>query len=467
MPADMTAIATSMPAVRRTPMLLRVTAFSIFFFPSNMVLAPLGAVGTIPLILSCTLLTLWIASWLWGLHDPIPARNPGRLAVAVILLASFASYAALYLGLTGGSSVAARAAADRWLILLLASAGIVLVAAETIKTLDDVLLYVRALLAGATFCCIVAVIQFFAHVDPMTWIGQAMPGFIDNGGNLAFQGRGALTRVAGSTFHSIELGVVSSMLLPLSVWRALFDPKGWRWLHWVQTGLLVFAVAASISRSGVLGITVAMLVFLPFLPSLARRWALVVLPVVVAALFVGVPGLVSTLGSALFPSPNDPSIDTRVNNYPRVAAMMDERPLLGAGPGNYLPTNALYILDNEYLNAIVTLGLIGLAAMIFYLIVPGLAAIHLARSGTSPVMRCLGGALAAGLLAGGICSATFDSLSFPVFALTYPSLLGLFGAVWIMSGRQHDHHLAPRTIVADLRRRAIPTTAKRGTSWTH
>ena len=33
-------------------------------------------------------------------------------------------------------------------------------------------------------------------------------------------------RVAGTTLHPIELGVVSAMLLPLAIWRALYDGQG-------------------------------------------------------------------------------------------------------------------------------------------------------------------------------------------------------------------------------------------------
>jgi len=32
-----------------------------------------------------------------------------------------------------------------------------------------------------------------------------------------------------------------------------------------------------------------------------------------------------------------------------------------------------------------------------------------------------------------VCSLTFDSMSFPVFALTYPVLVGLSGSVWLMA----------------------------------
>ncbi|WP_426002679.1 O-antigen ligase family protein [Paenarthrobacter sp. NyZ202] len=418
------------------PLLLKFAAFGIFFFPSNMVLKPLGAVGTLPLIIALLLLAVWVCSVLFGLTNPLENRHPGRMGFVLLWVGTCASYAAMYSGYTGGSESPARAAADRWLILLLASAGIILVTAEAVRTLNAAIALTRALLAGAAFCCLVAVVQFFFRVDPMQWLQMAMPGFTNNGGNTAFQIRGAMMRVSGSTFHSIELAVICSMLLPLSIWRSLYDVKGRKWVHWTITALLVFAIASTVSRSGILGLLAGMAVFIPFLPRMARRWAFIAAPAIVAALFLGVPGLVGTLTASLTAGDNDPSITTRTNNYPRVAAMVEERPFFGVGPGNYMPSNAIHILDNQYLNATVTIGLVGLVGLIAYLTLPGLSTLLAARASRIPALRCLAGAVAAAGIVAAVCSFTFDSMSFPVFALTYPFIVGLAGGAWNMVRRE-------------------------------
>lgn len=428
---------------RGVPLLLRATLFCIGAVPASRVLEPIGAAGTVPMLLALLLGGFWVASWAWGLHDPIPARHPGRLAVAALLLASVASAAALDVGATGGSTVATRASSERWLLLVLASAALVTVCAECVRSMQDAERCVRALLNGAFVGCLVALVQFLFSVDPVAWIAYAMPGFTENGGNTPFQPRGALVRVAGISFSPIELGVVAAMLLPLSLWRLVVDTRGLRWLHGVQTAALVFAVAASISRSGVLGLVVALGVVLPFLPRTTRRWVLVVAPVAVAALFLTVPGLVSTLGGALGATSADPSISTRLDNYPRVMAIAEAHPVLGLGPGNYLPSDALHILDNQYLNSLVTMGLVGLVATVMYLVLPGVAGLHAARAAQSPSLRFLAGALAAGTLAGAVCSLTFDSLSFPVFALTFPALVGLSGAAWLLVRHQEVRWIPP------------------------
>ncbi|GAB3604657.1 hypothetical protein GCM10027413_00660 [Conyzicola nivalis] len=415
-----------------TPLILRITAFSLFFFPSSMVIKDIGAAGTVPMILSCLLFAFWLASWIWRLHDPVRIRYPGRLAGAIFVLGIIASYIALYGGWTGEASNTGLAAADRWLILAFASLGLILVAAESVRSMADMLQLLRWLLAGAFFCGLVGLVQFTLHINPMEWVQLAMPGFTYNGGDTPFQARGNLLRVAGSTFHSIEFGVVSAMLLPLSIWRALYDPRGKVWFHWLQTGLLVFAVAATVSRSGTLAAVVAIAVLLPFLPKIARQRTLATLPFVIIALFIAVPGFVGTLTDALGADTSDPSIATRVNNYPRVARMIDARPLFGVGPGNYTARGALEILDNQYLNSIVSMGIVGIICVFIYLVLPGVAALHSARHAVSPALRCLAGASAAGLFVAAVCSVTFDSLSFPTFALSYPLLVGLSGAIWIL-----------------------------------
>lgn len=414
------------------PFIIRAMAFCIFFFPSTMVIKPIGAAGTIPMMLAVVVFGLWMFSAIFGHHNPLKARHPGRLAVGILFLATSASYVALYAGITGGSTEIARASGDRWMILLIASAGIVLALGEVVRTMNDAMIFIRALLAGATFCCLVAVVQFIFQFNPMDWFQVAMPGFDYNGGDTPFQARGALLRVAGTTFHSIELAVVSAMLLPLSIWRAIYDHRGHLLLRLLGPALLIFAIASTVSRSGIVGLVTGMAVLIPLLPKTPRLWALMAAPVALGALFLLVPGLISTLTGTVTASDSDPSISTRTNNFPRVEAMVTLRPWLGLGPGNYIPETALQILDNQYLNAAVTQGLVGLAAIIIYLVVPGISVLLAARSTSDPKLRSLAGAVGAGAMVACVCSLTFDSMSFPVFALTYPVLVGLGGAVWLM-----------------------------------
>lgn len=427
--------------------LLKIALFSIFAIPSSMVLEPIGAAGSVPMLLALSLFAVWFASSIFGLHNPLEDKHPGRFALGALVIATCLSYVAMFSGWTGGSNITTRAAADRWLLLIAASAGLMLTVTHAARSVDGILRIVRPFIAGAVVCSVIAAIQFTLRINPVEWIQQAMPGFTYNGGDTTFQVRGTFLRVAGTTFTSIELAVVSAMVLPLAIWRALYDPKGSKVLHWLGCSLLTFSMVATVSRSSILGLIVSLLIFFPFLPALARKWATLIIPTVGTLVFLTIPGMVTTLTGSLFSGTSDPSISTRTNNYPRVVRMIDENPLLGLGPGNYMPDFAIYFLDNQYLTAALTLGLVGMAATILYFAVPAVSTAVAACSLKDPALKCFAGAVTAGISVGAACSLTFDSLSFPVFTLAFPVLSGLGGVAWNLArGRpSHKHKLSSAT----------------------
>jgi O-antigen ligase len=243
-------------------------------------------------------------------------------------------------------------------------------------------------------------------------------------------------RVAGTTMHPIELGVVSAMLLPLAVWRGLYDRKGRKWLHWAVVGLLVAANAMTVSRSGLISLAIALVITIPFLPRVAKQWAAVVVPLTVAALFIGVPGLISTMLNASTAGSTDSSITYRTDDYPLALRMVADRPWFGSGPGTWIPARPKDNFDNEYLLVAVTMGVIGLIGFLAYLLVPALAALTAARNAQGQELKLLAAAAAAAGLISTVTSGTFDSMSFGVFALLCPFFIGLSGASWRMVKNQ-------------------------------
>jgi O-antigen ligase len=416
------------PSTDRSPLLLRLVVITIFAIPANMVLAPLGAVGYVAMVLAILLFALWLLSALMGLHDPIPFRHPGRVGLGAFWLATVIAYVAMG---PGPADSIGRASADRWLLIMLGVTGVAMVTAESTRTEARRLSLVRTLVGAMTFCSVIAIYQFVTHTDPDLLIRPFLVGLSDNGGNTTLQARSSFFRVAGTTFHPIELGVVATMILPMATWRALFDPRGHRWWHWSQTGVIAFASFTTVSRSAILALFVACLVAIPFLPGPARKWASFVVPAGIVAVFSAVPGLIATLTGAVTAGSADPSITTRTDDYARVEAMVVRRPLAGIGPGTFIPKNPLEIVDNQYLHTVIEMGLIGLLALLMYLLIPGVAALLAARNAQDRSLRCFSGAVAAAGFIGVVASATFDSLSFPVFNMIFAVVLGLSGSVWM------------------------------------
>lgn len=418
------------------PKLLKLLLLVILVLPSYMVIPVMGASGSAGQLLAFTAFALWLLTSIFGLHNPVPYGHPGRAAVLLWAMASCASYSSMFAGFSGASSLAGRAAADRWLLLILAGAGLTFLTTESVRTVSDIKSVTRWILSGGVFCCVVALLQFELRINPTEWIASIMVGFRDNGSGIAFQGRDSFMRVSGTTMHPIELSVVCSMLLPLSLWWAMFDKKVRRWLRFAVPAILFVGNIITVSRTGMIGLGIVALVFVPYLPKLAKRWAVVLVPTGVAGLFLMVPGMVSTLFSSATAGENDSSITYRTDDYPLAWRLFFERPLLGLGPGSWMPDDTKNIFDNQYLLTIATMGGIGVVALLLLFLVPFFAGLTAANRTPTVEIRVLGAAVAAAMLVAGVSAGTFDAMSFQAFVLVCHFFIGLCGVVWLTVKQQ-------------------------------
>lgn len=415
---------------QKSPLLLRIALFAIMVLPSYMIIPAVGATGNIPHLLALLLLLLWALNSAFGLHNPWEWGHPGRMAMFIWIFASLLSYIAMFSGFSGTSSPASRAAADRWILLLLAGAGLMLTITEAVRTMQGFKSMVRWIMAGAFLCSVITFMQFLLKINPMDWISLMLVGFSDNGSSNAFQARDGLVRVAGTTMHPIELAAISAMILPLAIWWSIFDTTA-KTRYRVSVPVLVFfANVLTVSRTGLIGLGLGILLFIPFLPRAARQWSLVIVPAGIVAVFSLVPGMVSTLFSSAVAGSQDSSITYRTDDYPLAWRLFILRPFLGTGPGNWVPDSMKDIFDNQYLQTATTLGSIGLAAFLYFLLVPMFASIGAAFHAQSAELKCLGGAVATALLIATVTSGTFDSMSFQTFSFMIPIFIGIGGFLW-------------------------------------
>jgi O-antigen ligase len=259
---------------------------------------------------------------------------------------------------------------------------------------------------------------------------RALPGFSLNFDNPAIIDRAALNRVAGTAIHPIELGVVAGMLLPLAIYLGISDTDRSARRRWAPVALIGLAVPISVSRSAVLALVLALVVLVVLMPAPQRLAALFVVPLGLVAVFMSAPGLIGTLASFFGAGSKDPSVATRLDDYPLVERLVQEAPWFGHGGGTYIVDNALDILDNQYLKTAIELGLVGVVALIAYFLVPVIAALVARGRSRDPELRLLCAALAGAGLAAGASSLLFDSLSFPMFSNVHALVIGLIGAAW-------------------------------------
>ena len=409
--------------------LLQAFALTTMVFPSSHVLKAVGGGGYVAALIAFFMFLAWIASTLLGMHNPFEYRTPVRIALAGMWLASLASYALIN---RATISTTALTGADRWLLQVAGVSGVILVASEYLRSLEDVKRVLRALIWGGAFCGVVAAMQFWLRLDITPYL--KLPGFSFNtaDGFVGIGSRGGLNRVPGTSIDPIELGVTAAMLLPLAVYLAIYDVKRSKVSRWLPVFCIAVCIPTSVSRAAILGSGVALGTLIASLPPARRLGGIVGILVAVAGVFLTAHGLLGTLKQYFLAGTADASIEHRVNNYSYVEQQVKQAPLFGHGGGTYF-VQSIHILDNQYLTTAVELGLVGVFALLFYLLWPVVTAFAARGRTTQRELRDLCAALAGAELAAVLCSGTFDSLSFPMFVSVQALVVGLIGAAWLLA----------------------------------
>ena len=394
--------------------------------PSAWVVPALGAVGTPSNIFALLALLWYLLSWLGGRIAPAPATRSPRVVMCFLAASMLLAY--ISLGQASRAPVSTEVtAADRGLIGLAAWIGVVVVSSAGIRDYAQLqTLLRRAVLMGAAVAAL-GIFESFTKSNPIASLH--VPGLDPVSTADQFLTRAGLTRPSSTAQHPLELAGVLTMLLPFAIQQAL-DPVRSGWLRkWAPVALIGGMIPLTVSRTSIIGLFVVLVMLLPTWRP-ARRWAaLGFLAVGALGAKVAVPGLGTTvvnMFSALTDG-GDASTQARVSDYAGVAPYIEQRPWFGRGFGTFIPDLYRYT-DNMYLLSLVEIGVFG-TLVIAALFIVGYRAGRLGRRlYTDESRRELGQSFAAAMAAGLIVSATFDSLTFPMFAGLAFLLLGLAGA---------------------------------------
>ncbi|WP_030765941.1 O-antigen ligase family protein [Streptomyces sp. NRRL F-2664] len=385
-----------------------------FFIPSNLTLPGLGGVGTPANVFALLALFWYLATWLAGRIRPASGTRLPRVAMWLLAVSVLASYIA---NAGRGSVRKELLGADRGLIALLVWVSLVVLVTAGIhdRARLDVLMR-RAVVMGSVVAA-VGFYDFFTATNIADSIG--IPGLTSGVPQITTLNRGAFTRPRSTTAQPLEFGGMLALLLPFAVQQA-FDPvrsrvKAWR--RWGPVALMGGALPLTVSRTSIIGALIVVLVMVPrWQPQ--RRWtAIGVLAGAVACFKVVVPGLIGTITAlfASFLSNSDSSTQARTVKYSAIVPYLDERPLCGRGLGTFIP-ELYFFTDNQYMLTLAETGLLGLIALLFLF----LTGIHqggaIRRLAVGESDRELGQAFFASAAVALVVSATFDALSFPMFA---------------------------------------------------
>ncbi|MFF9173285.1 O-antigen ligase family protein [Streptomyces sp. NPDC014793] len=397
------------------------------FIPSNLALPALGGVGTPANVFALLGLLWYLATWLGGRVLPARGTRLARVAMCVLGLAVLAAYIS---DAARESSHAEVLGADRGLIGFLVWVSLVVLTSAGIQERGRLDVLMRRVVVLGSVVAAIGFYDFFSGTNIADSIH--IPGLQTSVAQVSVMDRGAFTRPRATTAQPLEFGGMLAILLPFAIQQA-FDPVR-RHLHWTRRWgpvlLIAGALPLTVSRTSIIGLLLVALVMVPRWQP-ARRWAAIgVMTASVAVFKVLVPGLIGTITGlfASFLSNSDSSTQARTVKYSAIVPYLEEHPLFGRGFGTFTP-DRYFFTDNQYMLTLAEMGALGLLAMLVLFV----AGIHqggaVRRLARTEADRELGQAFFASSLVALVVSATFDSLSFPMFAGLFFLLLGAGGSL--------------------------------------
>ncbi|WP_197084917.1 O-antigen ligase family protein [Saccharothrix sp. ST-888] len=425
------------------------------FIPSNLVLPGMGGVGTPANIVALLGLLWYLAAWLTERIVPARGTHAPRIAMVVFGVAVLLAYIAC----AGRPAVTKEMqGADRGLIALLVWTGLVVVSSSGIRSRARLEVLLRRLVVCASIVALLGWYDFLTHTNIASSLH--IPGLQSSAAGFETMSRGAFTRPRGTTGHPLEFSGMLAMLLPFAVQQA-FDPARFhrgRLRRWLPVFLIGGALPLSVSRTGIIGVGVALLAMLPAWRPQRRGYVLGTVGFGVLGLGAAVPGLLSTLTGLFssFFSNTDSSTQARTGDYAKIWEYMQDSPWVGHGMGTFLP-ELYFFTDNMYLLTAAEMGVFGIAALLL-LFLTGLHCGGAARrlAGDEPtreLAQCFVAAAAVAL----VSSATFDSLGFPMFAGMFFLLLGSSGS--LLGSLRHPAPLTAAPAGPAPGAAAVPDTA--------
>ena len=412
----------------RVDIVTLVTAYLavLLFIPSSLIFAPLGGAGTPATILALLILLWYIASWLTGKVVPSGAGRPVRLAILAFSLAVLASFVA---AMTRAIPADEALSAGRGLITVLSWSGLIVVLSQGITRYEQVEIIMRRAVVFGSVVALIEIFEFFTGINVTNYL--QIPGLSLNIDYSTLETRGIFFRPSSTAVDPIELGVAMAILLPFALHQALDPARSSRIRKWLPVALIGFAIPASVSRSGIIGAAIALLLLVPTWKPRQRRGFLVAFLPGLAVIRFAAPGLLGTLGAyfaGLFHVAGEGSVySTRVAAWSLDWPYITARPVFGRGWGTFLAATYSWT-DDIYLAVLVETGVVGLICLILLYLTGVQCGAAGRRKTKDPRRRDFGQALVAAIAVAVIASATFDSISFPMAAGLIFLVLGIAGA---------------------------------------
>lgn len=345
------------------------------------------------------------------------------------------------------------ASATRFVMGVLTVLGVVLFVILRTRTQYQRTAIVWAVLVGAMISVMIGLVQ---GVSSQNWRDALVPPgfvFVLQKGGLAE--RDGFTRVIGTAGHPIEFSLTVAIALPLAIHLSRFArTRNQRVVASIFTVALLLAIPASVSRTAIVAVLASLVVYAAILPIRALLAGLFVISAGVAAYAVLAPDLFDAVTNLFRNTESNNSITGRTDDYAVVGDAFRASPWIGYGPGNSFASSRF--LDNQWLQAILSGGVVGIFSMVLVVLgtIFGVAYSLRQCDPDRPAERDLVYALAGGLTSMLIATTIFDEFSFSQTLLT---LFLFYGLVWTFHGSSDSGDLLSHR---DIRTKSPPLSAR-------
>ncbi|GLZ28893.1 hypothetical protein Lesp02_10830 [Lentzea sp. NBRC 105346] len=405
--------------------LTAILAVALLIIPARLVFRGIPLSLTPADLVSLVIAMAWLCAQMTTTLGMAKGRSPVRTALFCYGVALFATYGyAAYRYLPPDE----LKLMDHAAVLVVATVGVGLGICDGVRTRDRLDFVLKTIVVCGAVVAVVGAFQFIFSVDLTQYL--ALPGLRYTASDGFITERSAMRRVAGTTGHPIEFGVLCSMVLPIAahygLQAKLRNEPAARW--WICTGLIAMGLMFSVSRSAVLGLLgVGIVLFLGW-PARRRLQVLGIGVVFLAVVKVTVPGLLGTFYNLFANAGRDDSVKYRTHDYATAAAEVSKNLWFGRGIGTwYAPKHQVF--DNQYILTMVEAGLIGTIAFAVLILTGFYCALRARYLSADQSTQNLGLTLAATLVVPLIGSATFDLMSFHTVTGLMFMLIGCIGAL--------------------------------------
>jgi hypothetical protein len=426
------------PRPRDTAFLVTVYLAVLMVIPSRYTFAPFGGAGAPSTMLGAIFLIVYLLRWIHPASPVGSVGQPLRMATHGLFCAFLASYAAANLHKMGTHQ---QNGADRGMVMICGWAGVLLLTADGVASMQRLEVLLKRIVFGASAMASLGIAQFFTGLNVARYI--VVPGLTANQPYSDIATRGSYNRPSATAIHPIEFAFVLAAVLPVAIHQARFAPEKEKFKRWLQVALISVALPMTVSRTAIVGFVAVMAVILPVWPSRDRWRALGAVAIGVLGIQVLVPGFVRDINNLFFAIGSDASTTSRTAAFSDAGPLIGQHPWFGEAFGTFMPSVFFYT-DDQYLNAAIELGTVGVVAIVVMFITGWWSARDVRRHSADPRIRHLGQCMAASCAVMGVGYGTFDTLYFPMAAGITFLMLGCLAAFWRLTRRDAQEPEASR-----------------------